>query len=138
MIEVKKLTKDYGQGRGIFDVTFEVHKGETLGFLGPNGAGKSTTMRHLMGFSKPHSGTASISGLDCAAKHHEILRNVGYLPGEVVLPDGLTGREFIIMIKNMRGTKDNDRTDELLKLFEMNPDGSVKHMRLSYASGTRC
>ena len=92
-------------------LTFEVHKGETLGFLGPNGAGKSTTMRHLMGFSKPHSGTAKIGGLDCTAKHHEILRNVGYLPGEVALPDGLTCREFISMMKNLRRTKGNGRTD---------------------------
>ena len=130
VIEVNKLTKDYGHGRGIFDVTFGVQKGETLGFLGPNGAGKSTTMRHLMGFSKPHSGTANINGLDCGEKHHEILRNVGYLPGEVALPDGLTGRAFISMMKKMRGTKGNDRTDALLKLFEMNPDGNVKRMSI--------
>lgn len=61
-IETKGLSKDYGHGRGIFDVTFEVHKGEVYGFLGPNGAGKSTTMRHLMGFSRPKSGDAYIGG----------------------------------------------------------------------------
>ena len=64
-IETKGLSKDYGHGRGIFDVTFEVHKGEVYGFLGPNGAGKSTTMRHLMGFSRPKSGDAYIGGKDC-------------------------------------------------------------------------
>ncbi len=130
VIEVNKLTKDYGRGRGIFDVTFGVHKGETLGFLGPNGAGKSTTMRHLMGFSKPQSGTAKIDGLDSTLKHHEILKNVGYLPGEVALPEGLTGREFISMMKNMRKTKGADRADELLKLFELSPDGNVKRMSI--------
>ena len=130
VIEVNKLTKDYGHSRGIFDVTLEVHKGETLGFLGPNGAGKSTTMRHLMGFSKPDSGNANIDGLDCTAKHHEILGKVGYLPGEVALPDGLTGRSFITMMRNMRRTKGSDRADELLKLFEMDPDGDVKHMSI--------
>ena len=78
-INVEKLTKDYGHGRGVFDVSFGVEKGETLGFLGPNGAGKSTTMRHLMGFSSPQSGKAEINGLDSTAKHHEILKSVGYL-----------------------------------------------------------
>ena len=56
VIEVKHLTKDYGEGRGVFDVSFVVNKGEVFGFLGPNWTGKSTTIRHLMGFSKPQSG----------------------------------------------------------------------------------
>lgn len=130
VIEVNKLTKDYGHGRGIFDVTFEVHKGETLGFLGPNGAGKSTTMRHLMGFAKPQSGTASIGGLDSTVKHHEILRNVGYLPGEVALPDGLTGRQFIEMMLAMKGTVSKGRSEELLERFALNPAGNVKRMSI--------
>lgn len=53
VLEVNNLTKDYGSGRGVFDVSFSVSKGEVYGFLGPNGAGKSTTIRHIMGFSKP-------------------------------------------------------------------------------------
>ena len=53
IIETSGLTKDYGFGRGVFDVSIHVDKGEVFGFLGPNGAGKSTTIRHLMGFSKP-------------------------------------------------------------------------------------
>ena len=53
IIEVTKLTKDYGRGRGVFDVTFAVKEGEAFGFLGPNGAGKTTTIRHIMGFTRP-------------------------------------------------------------------------------------
>ena len=53
IINVEHLTKDYGYGRGVFDVSIKVHKGECYGYLGPNGAGKSTTIRHIMGFSKP-------------------------------------------------------------------------------------
>ena len=64
VIEIKNLTKDYGQGRGIFDVSFSVNKGECFGFLGPNGAGKSTTIRHLMGFSVPDSGETLINGVN--------------------------------------------------------------------------
>lgn len=65
VIEVKNLTKDYGSGRGIFDVSISVNKGVCYGFLGPNGAGKTTTIRHLMGFSKPQNGTAEILNKDC-------------------------------------------------------------------------
>ena len=56
VIEVNNLTKDYGHGRGVFDVSFKVEKGEVFGYLGPNGAGKTTTIRHLMGFSNPQTG----------------------------------------------------------------------------------
>lgn len=62
VIKVDKMTKDYGSGRGIFNVSLHVEPGEVFGFLGPNGAGKSTTIRHLMGFSAPDSGSASIFG----------------------------------------------------------------------------
>ena len=65
IIEVDNLTKDYGENRGIFDLSLETVKGEMYGFLGPNGAGKTTTIRHLLGFSKPQSGHCSILGFDC-------------------------------------------------------------------------
>ena len=130
MIEVNKLTKDYGHGRGVFDVTFEVHKGETLGFLGPNGAGKSTTMRHLMGFSAPQEGKVSIDGMDCTRQHHDLLKKVGYLPGEVALPDGQTGRQFIQMMLDMKGVRDGGRVEELLERFELDPGCKVKKMSI--------
>lgn len=64
-IDILHLTKDYGQGKGVFDVTLSIKRGEVYGYLGPNGAGKSTTMRHLMGFSRPQAGTVQINGLNC-------------------------------------------------------------------------
>ena len=72
VIEVNNLTKDYGEGRGVFDVSIYVDKGEVFGFLGPNGAGKSTTIRHLMGFSKPDSGSTKIEGVETFEKYYEI------------------------------------------------------------------
>ncbi|KSU03099.1 ATP-binding cassette domain-containing protein [Lactococcus lactis] len=60
VIKVEHLTKDFGSGRGIFDVNLEVNEGEVLGFLGPNGAGKTTTIRHLLGFTKPDKGNSYI------------------------------------------------------------------------------
>ena len=88
VIEVQNLTKDYGSGRGVFDVSFGVGKGEVFGFLGPNGAGKSTTIRHLMGFSSPDSGQTLIFGKPTFEHYYEILNRVGYIPGEIALPAG--------------------------------------------------
>ena len=65
VIEINNLTRDYGHGRGVFDVSFSVKESEVFGFLGPNGAGKTTTIRHLMGFLKPENGSCRIKGLDC-------------------------------------------------------------------------
>ena len=79
---VRGLTKDYGRGRGIFDVSLEVGAGEVLGFLGPNGAGKTVTMRHLMGFVRSQRGTAEILGHDCFRERPRVQVRLGYLPGE--------------------------------------------------------
>lgn len=86
VIEVNSLTKDYGYGRGVFDVSFKVEKGMCFGFLGPNGAGKTTTIRHLMGFSRPEHGTTRILGMDCWREATGIKECTGYLPGEIALP----------------------------------------------------
>ena len=101
-IEVDGLTKDYGYGRGVFDVSIYVDEGEVFGFLGPNGAGKSTTIRHLMGFSKPDSGSTKIFGKETFDKYNEVLSCVGYIPGEIALPAGLTGWEFLKMMQEMQ------------------------------------
>lgn len=129
-IVVKNLTKDYGFGRGVFDVSFSIQKGEVFGFLGPNGSGKSTTIRHLMGFSKPDSGNAQILGLDSFNNYSKFMENVGYLPGEIALPNGLTGYEFIDMMKNLKKVKDDSWTNYLIKLFELDPSGDTKRMSL--------
>ena len=102
VIDVKQLTKDYGSGRGVFDVTFGVGKGEVFGFLGPNGAGKSTTIRHLMGFSRPDGGSTEIFGKKTFERYFEILGKVGYIPGEIALPAGLTGWEFLRMMQDAK------------------------------------
>lgn len=133
VIEVNHLTKDYGYGRGVFDVSFHIEEGEVFGFLGPNGAGKSTTIRHLMGFSKPSSGDTKIFGLDSFKDYSEILSNVGYIPGEIALPAGLTGYEFISMMQDMYGIHNQEMLDRMLALFELNDNvlkGDTKHMSL--------
>lgn len=129
-IVVDKFTKDYGHGRGVFDVSFSVKKGECFGFLGPNGAGKSTTIRHLMGFSKPQSGHTYILGQDSFENYTSFMQKVGYLPGEIALPSGLTGYEFIDMMKKMKGNVDENWLNHLINLFELDPSGETKRMSL--------
>lgn len=132
-IEVEHLTKDYGSGRGVFDVSISVDRGEVFGFLGPNGAGKSTTIRHLMGFSKPDSGSTKIEGMETFHRYFEVLNHVGYIPGEIALPAGLTGWEFIRMMQNLQKIHNEKRLGEMLKLFELEDEvlkGETKRMSL--------
>lgn len=133
VIEVKNLTKDYGSGRGVFGVSFKIEKGEVFGFLGPNGAGKSTTIRHLMGFSKPDSGETKIFDKNTFDRYFEILNKVGYIPGEIALPAGLTGWEFIRMMQNLTHIHNEENLNRLLNLFKLDDvalKGETKRMSL--------
>jgi ABC-2 type transport system ATP-binding protein len=129
MIEVKNLTKDFGFNRGVFDISFEVEKGEVYGFLGPNGAGKTTTLRALMGFSQPDKGAVTINNKNCWYDYSDILKDVGYVPGEVALPEGLSGIEFIEMMKKMKHA-DESRIKYLLDLFQFEPNQSMRKMSI--------
>ncbi|MCL2353692.1 MAG: ABC transporter ATP-binding protein [Defluviitaleaceae bacterium] len=130
VLEIKNLTKDYGFGRGVFDVDFNVDAGECYGFLGPNGAGKTTTIRHIMGFSKPQKGETLVNGKDSWSNYHQIQKTLGYLPGEIALPENLTGNQFIKMMADLRGMSDMSYTQTLIKQFELEPKGSLKRMSL--------
>lgn len=130
IIVVDNLTQDYGHGRGVFDVSFVVHKGEVFGFLGPNGAGKSTTIRHIMGFSKPQQGEIRVYNMETFSNYYKILDKVGYLPGEIALPEGLTGWEFIKMMWSLRKVEKKERLEYLLDMFKLDPSGETKKMSL--------
>ncbi|MGN6613391.1 MAG: ATP-binding cassette domain-containing protein, partial [Angustibacter sp.] len=82
-IACRGLTKDFGGGRGVFDLDLVVQAGEVMGFVGPNGAGKTTTIRLLMDLIRPDRGTATVLGLDTRRDSRAIKRRVGYLPGEL-------------------------------------------------------
>jgi len=130
VLQIEHLTKDYGHGRGVFDVSLNVEKGEVYGFLGPNGAGKTTAIRHIMGFSRPQKGRALVNGLDSWRCYHVIQKDLGYLPGEIALPESLTGTQFIKMMASLRQMKDMAYTDSLIKRFELEPSGGLKRMSL--------
>ena len=127
IISVKNLTKDYGNNQGVFDISFDVKQGEVFGFLGPNGAGKTTTIRNLLGFIKGDAGNCSILDLDCWKKPSEIQENIGYVAGEIALPDGINGQKLIEQISKMRSCT-LDRANELCEYFDINPKNKIKRM----------
>lgn len=127
-IRIDKLTKDYGDKRGCFNVSFEVKKGEVFGFLGPNGAGKTTAIRHMLGFLKPQAGNAYIYGKPTWENAHEINGQIGYIPGEINFPDKMTSMELVKWMAEMRGTKSLDKAQELLEFFEIDTGGDLKHL----------
>ena len=117
MIEVKDLTKSYGQITAVDHISFGVNKGEILGFLGPNGAGKTTTMRILTGFMPATSGTASIAGFDVTTESLEVRRHIGYLPeAPPVYPDMSVESylDFVARIKNVPAERRAARVDDAM------------------------
>ncbi|MDE6890893.1 MAG: ABC transporter ATP-binding protein [Lachnospiraceae bacterium] len=127
-IKIENLVRDYGGGKGVFDVSFHVNQGEAFGFLGPNGAGKTTTIRHLMGFLKPKSGSCTVNGLDCWSKRDKVQESLGYIPGEISFFEDISGAEFLKFIAQYRGIGSQSRKEELLERFELDPRGSIKKM----------
>lgn len=118
MIEVVGLTKFYGEVRALDEVTFDVRKGEILGFLGPNGAGKTTTMRILTGFLSPTSGTAKIAGYDVVEESLEVRRLTGYLPESTPLYNEMRVRDYLGYMARIRGIprrRIRDRVDDVVE-----------------------
>jgi ABC-2 type transport system ATP-binding protein len=109
LIEVKGLTKYFGERQAIGDVTFSVPRGQVLGFLGPNGAGKSTTMRILTGYLSASAGTASIAGYDVFDKSLEVRRRVGYLPELAPLYTEMRVEGYLALMCRLRGVHPSRR-----------------------------
>ena len=128
IIELKKLTKNFGNQKGVFNVNLDIKKGEIFGYLGPNGAGKSTTIRQMMGFIKPDEGKCTILNQDCFKKAHIIQNQVGYLAGEIAFINDMSAKDYINFIADMKKIKDRNRIDELLKIFELETNVKIKKM----------
>src|SRR5581483_8199579 len=103
MIQVENLIKDYGPTRAVDRVTFNVRKGEVLGFLGPNGAGKSTTMKMLTCFLAPTGGRAKVAGYDVFDDSLEVRKRIGYLPEDTPIYRDMTVMEFLRFVASVRG-----------------------------------
>ncbi|MDD3647515.1 MAG: ABC transporter ATP-binding protein [Candidatus Dojkabacteria bacterium] len=104
-IEVRNLKKYFGKTKAVNDVSFDVPKGQIVGFLGPNGAGKTTTIRCILDFIRPDGGYIKVFGRDSIEQSHELKKDIGYLSGEVSLYESWTGREHIDFVKNFRKEK---------------------------------
>lgn len=128
IIETKGLTKDYGGGRGVFGLDFEVNEGEVMGFLGPNGAGKTTTIRQLMGFIQPDAGSATVFGLPCFEQAAQIQKELGYLPGEPAFMNDMTGTAFLHFLAQMKGLKSFARAQQLMQQFELDANAKIGRM----------
>ncbi len=107
------LTKHYGDVPALVDLNLGVRHGEVFGFLGPNGAGKTTAIRTIMDEIRPTSGRASILGFDSHTDSVEIRKHIGYVPGDLAMYPGLTGRDTISFFANLRGGVDWSYVDEL-------------------------
>ncbi len=127
-IVIKNLTKDYGDGRGIFDLNFSINKGETFGFVGTNGSGKTTTIRSVMGFIKADKGEVTVRGLDAWKDAEAIKKFVSYIPGEIAFPDLLSGNEFLKNQAEFQGQKDTSKAQQYIKRLKLDPSAPLKRM----------
>ena len=118
MIEVSNLTKTYPGVTAVDDLSFQVGKGEIVGFLGPNGAGKSTTMRILTCFIAPSSGSAKLAGFDVQEQSMEVRRRVGYLPESNALYTEMRVEEYLLFRARLRDLAPRDRAARVDEALE--------------------
>ena len=119
VIKTLGLTKYYDKTRGIEDLNLEIAQGEIFGFLGPNGAGKTTTIRLLLNLIRPTRGNAQVFGLDARQNYLEIHQRLGYVPGDVVLYDGMTGSEFLSLMGSFHKGHNGRRLRQLQQRLEL-------------------
>ena len=128
VIEIRDLTKDYGAGRGIFNENLDIREGEMVGFVGTNGSGKTTTIRNILGFIRPTSGSVTVNGLSSWENASEIAKLVGYVPGEIAFPDLPNGIEFLKCQAEFYGLKDMTYANELIERLQLDPRANLKRM----------
>src|SRR5262249_30746167 len=127
-IRTNGLSKDFGQGHGLFGLDLEVERGEVFGFLGPNGAGKSTTMRLLLDLIRPTSGSATVLGLDTRRDSLELRRRVGFLPGDFEWSRRLPAAAVPDLCGALGGGADGRVRDELVERFAAPLDRRVREL----------
>ena len=118
MISVRNLSKSFGPTRAVRDVSFEIARGEVVGFLGPNGAGKTTTMRIITCYMPADSGSATVAGFDTTSQSLEVRRRIGYLPESAPLYDDMGVVEYLSFVAGIRGIQKALRTQRIREMVE--------------------
>ncbi|MEM4248643.1 MAG: ATP-binding cassette domain-containing protein, partial [Candidatus Nanoarchaeia archaeon] len=119
MIKVKNLSRNFGDILAVKDVSFEVEKGEVLGFLGPNGAGKTTTMRIITGYIEPTFGSVEVGGFDVQQDSRKVKSLIGYLPENAPLYRDMDVAGFLKFVAEIRGLKGTAAKEAISKVVEI-------------------
>lgn len=118
MIEVKNITKKYGNFTAVDNINFKIEEGEIIGLLGPNGAGKSTTMNMITGYIEPTEGEIIVNGYDISKKPKKAKAQIGYMPEGVPLYSDLTVKEFVTYMAELKKVDRKTRKEKVKKIIE--------------------
>lgn len=118
MIEVKNITKKYGNFTAVDNINFKIEEGEIIGLLGPNGAGKSTTMNMITGYIEPTEGEIIVNGYDISKKPKKAKAQIGYMPEGVPLYPDLTVKEFVTYMAELKKVDRKTRKEKVEKIIE--------------------
>ncbi len=134
MIQVRGITKYYGNFLALKGISFSVKKGEILGFLGPNAAGKTTTLRVISGFFPPNEGEIKIGGLDIFENAREIKKRIGYLPENPPIYPEMRVKDYLSFVAEIKGVNRKERKKKVEMAIEATGLNSVAHRLLSHVS----
>lgn len=138
MIELKNLTKRYGNLVAVNRLNLSIAQGEIFGFIGPNGAGKTTTLRMMGGILAPTEGSVIIDGMDMATEPERVKKSIGFIPDRPFVYEKLTGKEFLRFTADLFGMKDGvfeERSDKILEQFAL--DDWADELIESYSHGMK-
>ena len=141
MLELRRVSKSYLSIPAVRSVSFTVNSGEVTGYLGPNGSGKSTTLKMIAGLIQPDDGLILLDGEPLARDAFAIRNRIGYVPEEAHLYTHLTGREYLLMVGQLRGLDDDTldrKVDGFLRLFNLSEDRHGQITGIRRACGRRC
>ena len=132
-LRIQGLVKSYGSVQAVRGIDLDVQAGEVFGFVGPNGAGKSTTIRCILDLLRPSAGEIRLFGRNPRRGGADIRERIAYVPGELRLPERVTGRQFLQSIGRLRKRFERGRVEELAERFKLDLDRTIRHL----SSGNR-